>query len=78
MAFTCDSCRKPYSGSPTKNMTGRSLCRGCADTLLGAAAGVIAGQTSGADYPATVAQGVATGGIFGWVRHLRRPDRRSS
>ncbi len=78
MGFTCDSCRKAFSGAPVKSVTGRSLCHGCSDHLLGAAAGIIAGESSGAGLPGTVAQGAATGGVFAWIRRWRHRDPASS
>ena len=63
MAFTCDGCGRRAPGTPEVSPTGRRLCGGCHDQLLGLAAGVVAGGG--------VPGGVATAGWFTRLRGRR-------
>ncbi len=71
---TCDSCRKNVKGPLNTTVTGREICDACNDRLLGAAAGIIAAGPD-ASTSEQAGSGIASAGIFAWLRERRRGDR---
>jgi hypothetical protein len=61
---TCDHCAAAEANPERTTVTGRHLCDSCADELLGATAGVIAGGG--------VAGAISTAGWFSRLRARRR------
>jgi len=66
--MTCDQCRKPIRGRFHKTTTGRILCTGCHDTLIGLTAGA---ASSGGSIGTSIS-------VAGWYKGLRKNGRDGS